>query len=101
MTWADEIDKAGANSGGMTSHDVISMLRSGDAMMFVCDDLHGSIAVVEGKAHVLHMAGKWTDSAGDWIISRARDRMREVGLRDLEIYGRPGWRRFLQRKGYL
>ena len=65
MSWADEIDQSGANSGGMTSHDVISMLRKGEAMMWVCDDLHASIAIVDGKAHVLHMAGRWTDDAGD------------------------------------
>ena len=98
-TWADQIDGA---MRGYTADDVLFWLRNGEAMMFISGDLHASIKVgTDGTAQVAHMAGTWTDSDAAWIIERARARMREIGIPDLQINGRPGWKRFLQMKGIL
>ena len=99
MTWCDEIDSA---MTGYTANDVLFWLRHGEGMFFASGDLHASLHIdVEGLARVAHMAGTWTDEDAEWIITTATKRLKDIGIDEMQVDGRPGWKRFLRMKGFM
>ena len=101
MTWADEIDLALRRSGGgLTSLDLLRWLRAGQAQLFVCGTMHGSLWYRDGGAELAHVAGSWDDGCARWLLKRATQAALQRGIERIEINGRPGWRRFLMMKGF-
>ena len=103
MDWIAEMEDAlGRAENPVTVDFILRGMRSGDVHFFCAGELHGAIYVRDRTtAVVAYLAGKWTDEDGAWIICAAREKMRQLGCKDLWIEGRPGWRRFLRMKGYL
>lgn len=102
MSWADEIEQAMQNSESpFTVNDVLAKLRTGEARMWVSGELHGSVFIYDDNtAEVGHMAGKWTDRDGSWIIGKCRAYCKALGIDELHVHGRRGWQRFLRMKGF-
>jgi len=101
MNWADDIDEALRRSGGRYSFaDLFRWLRSGEAEMFVCGSMHGSVWFRDGGAEIAHVAGHWNAEDANWLYDRAMQAIKERGITQLEANGRPGWRRFLRMEGF-
>lgn len=101
-TWADDIDAALQRVD--SPHDaltIIRLLRSGEAEMAVCDELHGSVVFRGEEAEIGHLAGRWTDAAGFWLYERMVRACDRRGVSFVGIKGRRGWHRFLRMKGLL
>ena len=102
MTWAQDIDQALMRCGSPHSAaDVLRWVRDGQAVFAAGDHMHGSLWFrPDGKAEIGHVAGRWNMADAEWLFKRMRAEALARGIEDVEINGRPGWRRFLQQKGF-
>jgi len=102
VSWADEIDKACMRGGSpYGAVEVLGWMREGDARFFCSGELHASCFIDDaGIARVGHMAGVWNRQDAAWIIARCRQWLKKRGISEINIEGRPGWKRLLQREGF-
>lgn len=88
-----------------TINDVARALAHGCLRVGAGDRLSGSVWIRHGAeagpmVEIVHIAGRWDDREARWLYSMADQLAREHGL-PLTFSGRPGWARFLRRRGWV
>ena len=101
MTWAADIDRALVRGGSPYSiGDLFRMLARGTAALFIAGSMTASVALNHrGQPEIFHVAGSWNTADARWLGKKGLVWAKRRGFDTLVANGRPGWRRFMQRKG--
>ena len=87
-----------------TMEDVTQALAAGCLRIGAGDRLSGSVWIRHGAergpvVEIVHVAGHWDDREARWLWRMADVLARQAGL-PVVFSGRPGWARFLRRRGW-
>ena len=101
MMWIEHVNNAlkrGKSCYGTS--EVTKWIMSGEAVLFVGDQMTASARPFDGKCQVVHVGGKWNSQDVNWFRKRLRARMRQWDVDSFVDEGRSGWPRFLRMKGF-
>lgn len=98
MSWAADIDRAMERGRSpFDAGDLLAWLRAGRAHLLVGERMHASVVLLDGRAEVGHVCGRWNESDARWCWSRAGEWAKARGFDSVVVRGRAGWARFLRR----